>query len=195
MQLGSAPPWTPPGRGLPGCARACPSASSSAFLTVAGLLRRHCCSRVSGANGPAWARSRGFARCRHRCRQRRRAGPRVCRGHLRPCRYRRLRRLAYAAAATEHGWSRAVLVHHLEARTVELSADARAQTVVGPAHLPAQASPPREAVAVIMIIWRNGDFGRRSLDLPSSAEALSDDGDDQLRRCGRIDGAGTNGRA
>lgn len=28
-------------------------------------------------------------------------------------------RLAYAAAALEHGWSRAVLVHHLEARTVE----------------------------------------------------------------------------
>ena len=28
-------------------------------------------------------------------------------------------RLAYAAAAIEHGWSRAVLVHHLEARTVE----------------------------------------------------------------------------
>ncbi len=28
-------------------------------------------------------------------------------------------RLAYAARALEHGWSRAVLVHHLEARTVE----------------------------------------------------------------------------
>jgi predicted nuclease of restriction endonuclease-like (RecB) superfamily len=28
-------------------------------------------------------------------------------------------RLAYAAAALEHGWSRAVLVHHIEARTVE----------------------------------------------------------------------------
>ena len=28
-------------------------------------------------------------------------------------------RLAYAAAAIEHGWSRAVLMHHLEARTVE----------------------------------------------------------------------------
>ncbi len=28
-------------------------------------------------------------------------------------------RLAYAARAIEHGWSRAVLVHHLEARTVE----------------------------------------------------------------------------
>jgi predicted nuclease of restriction endonuclease-like (RecB) superfamily len=28
-------------------------------------------------------------------------------------------RLAYAAAALEHGWSRAVLVHHFEARTVE----------------------------------------------------------------------------
>lgn len=28
-------------------------------------------------------------------------------------------RLAYAAQAIEHGWSRAVLVHHLEARTVE----------------------------------------------------------------------------
>lgn len=31
----------------------------------------------------------------------------------------RAQRLAYAAAAVEHGWSRAVLVHHLEARTVE----------------------------------------------------------------------------
>jgi predicted nuclease of restriction endonuclease-like (RecB) superfamily len=28
-------------------------------------------------------------------------------------------RLAYAASALEHGWSRAVLVHHIEARTVE----------------------------------------------------------------------------
>jgi predicted nuclease of restriction endonuclease-like (RecB) superfamily len=28
-------------------------------------------------------------------------------------------RLAYAAAALEHGWSRAVLTHHIEARTVE----------------------------------------------------------------------------
>jgi predicted nuclease of restriction endonuclease-like (RecB) superfamily len=28
-------------------------------------------------------------------------------------------RLAYAAAALEHGWSRAVLVHHIEARTVD----------------------------------------------------------------------------
>jgi predicted nuclease of restriction endonuclease-like (RecB) superfamily len=28
-------------------------------------------------------------------------------------------RLAYAARAVEHGWSRAVLVHHIEARTVE----------------------------------------------------------------------------
>jgi predicted nuclease of restriction endonuclease-like (RecB) superfamily len=25
----------------------------------------------------------------------------------------------YAASALEHGWSRAVLVHHIEARTVE----------------------------------------------------------------------------
>ena len=31
----------------------------------------------------------------------------------------RASRLAYAARAIEHGWSRAVLVHHLEARTVE----------------------------------------------------------------------------
>ena len=28
-------------------------------------------------------------------------------------------RLAYAAAALEHGWSRAVLTQHIEARTVE----------------------------------------------------------------------------
>ena len=31
----------------------------------------------------------------------------------------RAARLAYAASALEHGWSRAVLVHHIEARTVE----------------------------------------------------------------------------
>jgi len=31
----------------------------------------------------------------------------------------RTARLAYAAAALEHGWSRAVLVHHIEARTVD----------------------------------------------------------------------------
>ncbi len=28
-------------------------------------------------------------------------------------------RLAYAASALEHGWSRSVLVHHVEARTLE----------------------------------------------------------------------------
>ncbi len=28
-------------------------------------------------------------------------------------------RLAYASSALEHGWSRAVLVHHIEARTVD----------------------------------------------------------------------------